>query len=1011
MRVVKALLPALFITIVFSSLSFAAQQDRITGSLSNGQSHVLKGSVRHQALPEYDQGRVDPGMQLGTMTLLIAPTAEQDSAIKLLLEQQQDRKSPNYHKWLTPEQYADRFGLSQNDMQQLVGWLSAQGFTMIQPARGRNFVTFTGTASQAENAFRTEIHHFNVRGELHYANATAPQIPAALAGIVVGVRGLDDFHARPMGVKRRVRPDYYYGGYAEPVQYLAPGDLYTIYDITPLESGATPGGTGQKLAIVGETEIYQSDINAFRTGFGLSAISCTTQGAAPFDIITACSDQHFSYVSADTPPGAVGDSLGESDLDLEWSGAIAPGAQIVFVTSSNVYDSLYYAIDNKVAPVVSMSFGYCEFGLNITDFAAPGYSKLFETELQTANSEGITVVNSSGDTGAAACDSEGGTPTTNPQGTLTTTGLATQGLAVNYPASSQYVTAVGGTAIQLADIIPPPSTYWGQTNGPNGGSILPTGPENGYIPEQGWDDADEFFQYCQQFPGEFCTQGGSSPQKGATDQAWVPVTSAATAQEDFGLGAGTGGASNCAVQTADFSACVSGFAQPSWQTVTVSGQTTRMIPDVVFLATPDFPGYIFCTDGSCAGGISTAVGNESIVGGTSASAPIFGGIVALLNEYTSSAGQGNINKMLYQTAATAPSAFHDITSGDNNIACSVGTPGAPQPEALWCPSGGVIGYSAGPGFDMATGLGSVDVNKLAVALKNPPDFSIGSSVTSLSVYAGQTGTATITVTPINNFSNPVGFTCNGLPTGSSCSFNPTSVTPSGSEAVTTTATVTAGSAATSGAVPIVVYGITGNSSATASQLSHAAPSIALTVTSAFSLALVNPSSQVTQGASVSVPVTVTIAGGFTGTITFTCSDPAPESICTAPTAVTAATLPANGQVSFNITTTAPTSAKLGPSGQGTPIFYAALLPGLLGLMLTAGTRRRSLRGMRFLGLRFLGLILVMGFSTMWLASCGGSSSGSSNQGTPVGPYNITMSASSGGATATIPTAFVLNVSQ
>jgi subtilase family serine protease len=996
MRILKALLLALLIASVFSSWSFAAQQDRISGSLSNGQSHVLKGNIRHQALPEYDQGRVDPGMQLGTITLLTAPTAAQESAIKLLLAQQQDRKSPNYHKWITAEQYADRFGLSENDMQQLVAWLSAQGFTMIEPAHGRNWISFTGTAAQVENAFRTEIHNFNVKGELHYANATAPQIPAALAGIVAGVRGLDDFHPKPMGI-RRARPYYFYSGSQFSGQFIAPGDIYTMYDINPLLT-ATPkiDGTGQKVAIMGATDIYLSDLTDFRTGFGLSPISCT----APSDLITACSDPHLSYVLGGVDPGPQGgDVLEEADLDLEWSGAIAPGAQLIFVNSTDAFTSFYYAIDHQSTlgeSVISLSFGNCEFVENIGKLET-GQPVLFETELQKASSEGITFVNSSGDSGAAECDGNG---------TLTSTGLATGGLAVSYPASSPEVTGVGGTAIPLADI--GSSTYWGTINGPNGGSLLP----NQQIPEQAWNDDDEFAQFCsEQTSGSngyvFCQTGDVPAGNG-----WVPITSLATAQDDFGIGADGGGASNCAVQTSDFSACVSGFPQPAWQTVTVSGQTTRMSPDISLLATPNFPGFIFCTQlvtltgsgsgSSCAGGIASAIGSSSLIGGTSASAPIFAGMVALLNQYTGAA-QGPINPMLYQLAATAPSAFHDITAGDNNVACEANSPGAPQPQALWCPSTGVVGYSAGPGFDMATGLGSLDVNKFAVALKNPPDFSISSSVTSLSVYAGQTATATITVTPINNFTGAVGFVCNGLPTGSTCSFNPTDVTPSGA-AITTTATVTAGGSATSGAVPIVVYGTTGNTSATASHVSHPTPSIALTVTSPFGLSLPTSSYQVTQGSSVNAAVAVTIAGGFIGTITFTCSDPAPESICTVPAPVTAATLPANGQVSFGISTQAPT-ASLRPPDRGARIFYAALLPGLFGLMLTAGTRRRSLRGMRFLG-----LVLVMGFSTMWLASCGGSSGGNSNKGTPVGPYSFTVGATSGGASVTSPQ-FTVTVSQ
>jgi len=884
MRIVKALSLSLLVASLFSSLSFAAQQDRISGSLASGQSHGLKGNVRHQALPQYDQGRVDPAMRLGTMTLLTAPTAAQQSAIKQLLAQQQDRKSPNHHKWITPEQYADRFGLSQNDMQQLVAWLSAQGFTMIEPAHGRNWISFTGTAAQVETAFGTEIHHYNVKGELHYANATAPQIPAALAGIVTGVRGLDDFHPRPMGV-RRARPDYFYNGGTYTAQYIAPGDIYTIYDINPLHKNGIDG-SGQILAIMGATDIYLSDLNDFRTGFGLPAISCTA-GNPPNDLVTACSDPHFSYVLGGADPGPVGgNTLEEADLDLEWSGAIAPGAQIIFVNSTDAFTSFYYAIDNQSTlgeTVISLSFGGCEFEENIGELEI-GQPALFETELQKANTEGITFVNSSGDSGAAECDDNS---------TLTATGLATGGLAVAYPASSPEVTGVGGTAIPLADIIPPPAAYWGQANGANGGSILPNGPGNGYIPEQTWNDDDEFAQYCQQFPGLFCSQGGTPPQSG-----WVPITSSATAQDNFGIGAGGGGASNCAVQNADFSACVSGFPQPAWQTVTISGQTTRMSPDVSLLATPNFPGFVYCTQvsggSSCANGIPTAVGDFSIIGGTSASAPIFAGIVTLLNQYLPAGtppGLGNINQTLYSLAKTqANGAFNPVTTGENTAYCEEGQPSV-QPPALRCPStgptAGLIGFQASnadsaTGFNLATGLGSVNSNHLAVAW-------------------------------------------------------------------------------------------------------------AATLPAGFSLAPTAASYQVSQGSNASVLVTVQVNGSFNGTVAFQCADPAPESICTSP----AQGITTTQTVSFNITTSAPTAALRHPSSRGTGILYAALLPGLFGLMLTAGTRRRSLRGMRLLG-----LILVMGFSTMWLASCGGSSGGNSNPGTPVGNYTITLTATSGSSTVT-----------
>jgi len=972
MRIVKSLLPVLVLASLFSTLSYAAAPDRISGALTSGQTVQLKGSVHHRALPKFDQGPVDPAMQLGTITLMTVPTAAQQKAITALLAQQQDRKSSNYHKWLTPEQYADRFGLSRNDMQQIVSWLNSKGFTTIRQARGRNWISFTGTAAQVQNAFGAEIHHYNVNGELHYANATALQIPAALSGVVSGLMGLHDFLPKPMN--HRVQPNYYSSVLQS--QFIAPGDVATLYDISALYTAGIDG-TGQKLAVMGQTDVYLADLNDFRSGFGLSSLSCTTDSNG---LITACSDPHFSYVLNGVDGGVLGSGdLSEADLDLEWSGAVARGAQIVYVNtafaSGGTFASFYYAIDNNLAPVISLSYGQCEFNINIG--ASQGFPQTFEPELMMANSEGITFVNSSGDSGAAECD------VNNPGGTLNSTGQATQGIAVSYPASSPEVTGVGGTAIPLANFS---STYWNTSNGGDGGSVNPNGPQNGYIPEQAWNDDDEFQQYCQQNPGTFCSTGGGA-------QGWVTITSEATAQQDIGISSTGGGASNCAVQTADFSACVSGFPQPSWQTVTVSGQTTRLSPDVSFLATPNFPGYIFCSSSSCANGIEYAVStNSSLIGGTSVSAPVFAGIVTLLNQYTAST-QGNINPALYQLAATAPNAFNDVNGADNKVACQANSPGAPQPQSLWCPSTDVIGYSAGAGFDLATGLGSMDVNKFAVALKTPPDFSASSPTTSLTLFAGQSGTATITVTPINNFAGSVGFACTGLPSGDTCSFNPTTVTPSGAPATTTATIQTGGSATTANVAITATTGVL-------SQVSHPAAAIALTVSSAFTLAPTATSFPVTQGATINPTVIVTMNGGFTGTLTFTCSDPAPESICTPPPNTNT-----SGTVSFQITTTAPTAASLRPSERGTRIFYALLLPGLLGIVFTAGSRRRSLRGMRFLG-----LIVVLGFSTLWLASCGGSSNNNNpgNQGTTKGSYTITVNATSGTITGT-PVTFTMVV--
>ena len=272
---------------------------------------------------------------------------------------------------------------------------------------------------------------------------------------------------------------------------------------------------------------------------------------------------------------------------------------------------------------------------------------------------------------------------------------------------------------------------------------------------------------------------------------WVPIQSAADAQADIGISSTGGGPSNCAIQSSDNASCVSGFTQPTWQTVSIPGQlNARLSPDVSFLATPNYPGYIFCTPqselgltgttSSCspggAAGITNALNpnNPSIIGGTSASAPVFAGIVALLNQYLgTTTGLGNVNPMLY-TLALNPSngAFNPVTTGDNNVACQVGSPAGtatdPWPTALQCPASGVFGFSASSAdtttsYNLVAGLGSVDVNNLAVAWKQlatQPGFSVSPSTSALTVVAGSaSNSTTLTATPVNGFSGTVTYTC------------------------------------------------------------------------------------------------------------------------------------------------------------------------------------------------------------------------------------------------------------
>jgi subtilase family serine protease len=1046
MHVSKWSLCALLVTTVLSIPSFSATPDRIQGVIDSSQTVALGGSLHPKAQANYDQGPADPALPLHSIALATSPSPAQEQELNQLLLQLQDPKSPNYHKWLTPAQFGERFGLSQNDLNKIVGWLTSEGFVIERVGAGRNLVVFSGSAMLVQSAFKAEIHRYEVDGEEHFANSTPIMIPAALQGVVSGMIGVTDFRPRSASrarVMSRMQPDYYDGNFIFP-NFLTPADIQTIYGIP-----STLTGQGQSVAIMGQTDIFAADINDFRSAFGLSQISCKS---ATTGVISACSDPHFQYVlyGADTtqePNSISAEDIGEADLDVEWSGAVAPLAQIVYVNApdpsgNGVYDSLQSTLDPTSgtipAHVVSMSYGDCEYG-------SASAIAFLEPVLRQGATEGVTVVNSSGDSGAAACDDlpPGGNTAAQP---FTP---AEYGYAVNYPASSWYVVAAGGASISLVDDSVPTvnGTYWGTLNGTSGTTTYGE-TAKGYIPEVPWNDNEEFASYCTTVSGasqSFCDPTFTSPAKG------VAITSAAKAQEDYWISAGGGGASNCFTQNPTSLECAGGNAQPTWQsslklpTTPPGASGMRWVPDIAIHASPDFAGFIYCTPqnpnppqptytSTCVNGIAGKTGAiegfGSVVGGTSASSPIFAGILALLNQSLntpSGSGLGDIHTTLYTIAAAANhgnGAFHPITTGDNMVYCNPGYPPG-QPPTIQCPAGlsdGPIGYEASnadptTGYNLVTGLGSVDVGNLATAwaAATQAQFSLSaSSITPTTVAAGSSLTAVITVAPSSGSNFTVSFSCTSPPSGVSCSFSPTSISVSNGTATPTSTKVTISVApnVAAGAVNVTVTGTSGGSATT---------TVGFTVTASnetfsFTSNLASGTLSVKQGATGNVNLTVTststpsfiaTSGGNTTTVlplAYTCSGFPTLSTCTfSPVSPNQSTA-----VTVNIMTTPSSSAKAQPFGRGTRIFYAALLPGFFGIVLVAGSRRRSVVGMRMLG-----LILVLGSSTLWLGSCGGSNNSSTGtQGTPPGNYTITVNATTGGsAPITGSYQFTLTVTQ
>src|SRR5438477_706042 len=327
---------------------------RIAGSVENDKLVKLRGNVHRMAQPANDRGALAEQQPVTRMHLLLQRSATQEAALQQLLAQQQDPSSPKFHAWLTPQQFGQQFGPADSDLQAIKDWLNSHGFTALRVNNGKTLIEFDGTAAQVRNAFHTEMHRVSVNGRDHFANMQEPQIPAALAPVVANVAGLHNFHAKPLlhrlGKFRRdastgqVTPLFTFTDVNGTFFGVGPKDFATIYNVP-----ATFDGTGQTIALVAQTNINIQDVRDFRTIFGLPA-----------------NDPQIILNGAD--PGLVSGDEGESDLDVEWAGAVAPKANIIMVATQftdtdglgGVDSSAEYIVDNNVASVMSDSYGACE---------------------------------------------------------------------------------------------------------------------------------------------------------------------------------------------------------------------------------------------------------------------------------------------------------------------------------------------------------------------------------------------------------------------------------------------------------------------------------------------------------------------------------------------------------------------------------------------------------------------------------------------------------------------------
>ncbi len=727
----------------------SANPARITQVVDDAVLTTLKGNVHPLASRRNDRGAVAADLPMKRMLLVLKRSAVQEAALKTLMDQQQDKRSARYHQWLTPAQLGATYGPAPADIKAITTWLQSHGFEIGAIAKGGTIIEFSGTAGQVKNAFHTEIHSYQVNGQLRHANASDPQIPAALAPVVAGFASLNNFPRKPANVPLGTftrekssgkvtqvagKTGFTYPNGKSDLYLLGPYDLATIYNIQPLWNVGVDG-TGQTIAIVGQTEINLDDANNFRAIFGLPP--------NPPNIIVNGID-----------PGFTGDE-GEADIDTQWSGAVAKNATIDFVTSATTEAtagidlSALYIVDNNLAPVMSESYLYCEA------FLGNGGNTFYNTLWQQAAAQGITVLLSSGDSGSANCD-YGVDGSSGNQG-------AQYGLSVSGISSTPYDLAIGGTDFDQIDNSP--SLYWNATN-----NSTTQASAKGYIPETTWNNS--------------CTNDVFKLVSGSTDPLFNCNDSTVADPTQYGglqVTGGAGGPSSCSSSTS--TTCLGGYAKPAWQVGTFN-DSVRDTPDISLFASNGFAGtfYVVCEqdanqnpDQACS--LSGAGTTFQGYGGTSVASPALAGVFSLLNQRLG-ARVGNANYALYNLASqqkgldcnstTGPSSlciFNDVIKGTISEPCQLNSPncyaksgdsfgvlvsddgsGYGSPDASGYP--GDLGWNTAVGYDYATGLGSINAYNL-VQQWTSADFLSSTTTLALSSTSfvhGTPTTATVNVT-------------------------------------------------------------------------------------------------------------------------------------------------------------------------------------------------------------------------------------------------------------------------
>ena len=516
----------------------------------------LKGSARAALPGAQDTGPADPNQQIEVSVLLRRGSKQE----KRVSADEVGALPLNKRKYLSREEFAKLHGASTADLKKVRGFAKKYGLSVVNEDAACRIVKLSGTVQAFNSAFGVELRHSQHNSRTYRVRTGSITIPASLEAVVEGVFGLDN---RPQVKPHfRLRKNNVNAAQAEVTSY-SPVQVSEAYNFPTSANGA-----GQSIGLIELGGGYNtSDLDSFFSGLGIATPPVT---AVSVDGAT------------NSPTGDPSGADGEVELDIEVSGAVAPGARIAAYFAPNTDQGFIDAVttavhDTTLKPsIISISWGGPESSW--TEQARNALNSACED----ASTMGITVLVACGDDGA---DDGTSSPT------------------VDFPASSPYVIACGGTKLTLS------------------GTTIES--------EQVWNELSQ---------GEGATGGGVSEV----------------------------------------------FALPSFQANTnvpkaPNGFVGRGVPDVAGDADPE-TGYNVVVDGQ-----------QTVIGGTSAVAPLWAGLLARINQSLGT-NVGYVNAMLY--SGNAESTFHDITSGNNGD------------------------YSAGPGWDACTGLGTPNGAALLTALKS-----------------------------------------------------------------------------------------------------------------------------------------------------------------------------------------------------------------------------------------------------------------------------------------------------